>query len=62
MVKEEKLLVKKKEDVTPDMKYHPKNYPLHCLIGHALEDFHGFKSWLDKAIKSGAIILRKEYF
>jgi len=48
MVEEGVLLLKKRKDATTNMNNHPKYCPFHHLIGHALEDCHGFKSWLHK--------------
>lgn len=62
IVDEEKLLLKNKRDAAPNMRNHPKYYPLHCLIRYALEDYREFKGWIYKSIKSGAMKPSKEYF
>lgn len=43
-------------------KNHSKYCPFYYLIGHALEDYCGFKSWLYKTVKSNTINLLEEYF
>ena len=62
MVEEEVLSLKAKADITPYMKNHPKYCSFYCLIGYALEDCRGFRSWLHKAAKSSLINSFEEYF
>ena len=44
MVKEGVLSPKPKADITAYMENHPKYCPFHCSLGHALEDYRGFRS------------------
>ena len=62
MVEKGVLSPKAKTNTTPYMENHPKYCPFHCLMGHALEDCRGFRSWLHKATKSGLINSVEEYF
>lgn len=62
LVDEEKLLLKNKKNSATHMKNHPKYCNFHCLIGHTLEYYSGFKSWLHKSIKASVINLLEEYF
>lgn len=51
MVEKGVLLLKKGGGATTNMKNHHKYCIFHDLIGHALEDCHGFKIWLHKVLK-----------
>ena len=62
MVEEGILSPKAKADITPYMKNHSKYCCFDCLMGHVLEDYRGFRSWLNKAAKSGIINPLEEYF
>ena len=44
MVEEGVLSQKAKAVITPYMENHPKYCLFHCLMGHALKDYHGFRS------------------
>lgn len=61
MVEEGVLLLKNRRDVTANMNNHLKYCLFHHLIGHELEDCHGFKRWLHKVLKSGAKNLYEVY-